>query len=97
MTHSLRRAGAAFAALIAGLIVVLALSPAANAAAPPDANSVVSNWKKDPLYAASGSSLSSGQQSEINDALKGATTKIYAVALPDGTVDGTTVGPTCPS
>ncbi|MEV1002093.1 hypothetical protein [Nonomuraea sp. NPDC050202] len=93
MTHSLRRAGAAIAALIAGLIVVLALSPAANAAAPPDANSVVSNWKKDPLYAVSGSSLSSDQQSEISDALKGADTKIYAVALPDGTVDGTTVAP----
>ncbi|MGW3342928.1 hypothetical protein ACWDA3_06455 [Nonomuraea rubra] len=94
MTHSLRRAGAALAALIAGLIVVLALSPAANAAAaPPDASSVVSNWKNAPLYAVSGSSLSSDQQSEINDALKGADTKIYAVALPDGTVDASSVAP----
>ncbi|MGW4798069.1 hypothetical protein [Nonomuraea sp. MG754425] len=94
MTHSLRRAGAAIAALIAGLIVVLALSPAANAAAaPPDANSVVSNWKKDPLFAESGSALSSDQQSEVNDALKGADSKIYAVAVPAGTVSNSTVGP----
>ncbi|MFI7638545.1 hypothetical protein [Nonomuraea sp. NPDC049400] len=93
MTHSLRRAGAAIAALIAGLIVVLALSPAANAAAPPDAQSVVSNWKKDPLYVVSGSPLTSDQQNEINDALKGADSKIYAVALPDGTVDNTSIAP----
>ncbi|GAA1674863.1 hypothetical protein GCM10009733_084870 [Nonomuraea maheshkhaliensis] len=91
MTHSLRRAGAAIAALIAGLIVVLALSPAANAAAPPDPGTVVSNWKKDPLYVESGSSLTSDQQSEIRDALEGASSKIYAVALPDGTVDDSSI------
>ncbi|MFC7589998.1 hypothetical protein ACFQYP_44675 [Nonomuraea antimicrobica] len=91
MTHSLRRAGAAIAALIAGLIVVLALSPAANAAAPPDVNTVVSNWKNDPLYVVSGSSLTSDQQSEIRDALKGADSKIFTVALPDGTVTDSNV------
>ncbi|MEV6031690.1 hypothetical protein AB0L65_11110 [Nonomuraea sp. NPDC052116] len=93
MTHSLRRAGAALAALIAGLIVVLALSPAANAAAPPDAQSVVSYWKdkKDPLFVESGSPLSSDQQDEIRDALKGAKSKIYTVALPDGTLDNSTI------
>ncbi|MGI5283954.1 hypothetical protein ACQEVF_11535 [Nonomuraea polychroma] len=94
MTHSLRRAGAAIAALIVGLFVVLALSPAANAAAaPPDAQSVVSNWKNNPLYVVSGSPLTSDQQSEISDALKGADSKIYAVALPDGTVDKSTIAP----
>ncbi|WP_052422819.1 hypothetical protein [Nonomuraea candida] len=91
MTHSLRRAGAAFAALIAGLIVVLALSPAANAAAPPDANSVVSSWKRDPLYVQPGSPLTTVQQSEIRDALEGASSKIYAVALPDGTINDSNV------
>ncbi|SEG99457.1 hypothetical protein SAMN05444920_11357 [Nonomuraea solani] len=91
MTHSLRRAGAAIAALITGLIVVLALSPAANAAAPPDAKSVASNWTKAPLYTVPGSELTSDQQSEINDALKGASSKIYAVALPDGSVDDSTI------
>ncbi|MEV4110575.1 hypothetical protein [Nonomuraea sp. NPDC049695] len=93
MTHSLRRAGAAIAALIAGLIVVLALSPAANAAAPPDAQSVVSYWKdkKDPLFVDSGSPLTSDQQSEIRDALKGADSKIYAVAVPGGTITDSNV------
>ncbi|WP_246064652.1 hypothetical protein [Nonomuraea longispora] len=94
MTHSLRRAGAAIAALIAGLIVVLALTPAAHAAAdPPDAQSVVSYWKdkQDPLFVESGSPLTSDQQSEIRDALKGADTKIYAVAVPDGTVDSSSI------
>ncbi|MGP3955583.1 hypothetical protein ACTWPT_06260 [Nonomuraea sp. 3N208] len=94
MTHSLRRAGAAIAALITGLFVVLALSPAAHAAAaPPDAQSVVSNWKSNPLYVVSGSPLTSDQQSEISDALKGADSKIYAVALPDGTVDNSSIEP----
>ncbi|WP_250573518.1 hypothetical protein [Nonomuraea sediminis] len=93
MTHSLRRAGAAIAALIAGLLVVLAVSPAAMAAAPPDPNSVISAWKQDRLYVAPGSTLTSDQQEQINDALKGADSKIYAVALPDGTVDNSSVGP----
>jgi hypothetical protein len=95
MTHSLRRAGAAIAALIAGLFVVLALSPAANAAASPDAQTLVNYWKnkQDPLYVDSGSPLSSSQQSDIRDALKGADSKIYAVALPDGTYEENTVGP----
>ncbi|MFI6596349.1 hypothetical protein ACIBHX_08875 [Nonomuraea sp. NPDC050536] len=94
MTQTLRRAGAAIAALIAGLLVVLALSPAAMAAAPPDANTVITGWEGgDPLFVASGSSLNSDQQGEIRDALKGADSKIYAVALPDGTVDNSSVGP----
>ncbi|MFD1542285.1 hypothetical protein [Nonomuraea guangzhouensis] len=89
MTHSLRRAGAAIAALIAGLFVVLALSPAANAAAaPPDASSVVSYWKdkKDPLFVQSGSSLTSDQQSDIRDTLQDSKSDIYVAALPDGTL-----------
>ncbi|MFC4016095.1 hypothetical protein ACFOY2_53415 [Nonomuraea purpurea] len=51
----------------------------------------MSNWKNDPLYAVSGTALNSDQQSEINDALKGADSKIYAVALPSGTVDQSTI------
>ncbi|MER6943415.1 hypothetical protein ABT294_05260 [Nonomuraea sp. NPDC000554] len=95
MTHSLRRAGAAIAALIAGLIVVFAVSPAANAAAPPDAQSVVSYWKdkKDPLYLESGSSLSSDQASKIRDALKDSKSDIYVAALPDGTLSASTAEP----
>lgn len=95
MTHSLRRAGAALAALLAGLFVVFALAPAANAAAPPDAQSVVSSWKdnKDPLFVQSGSPLSADVQTGIRDALKDAKTNIYAVALPDGTVQEADLGP----
>jgi len=88
MRHSLRRAGAAVAALIAGLLVIFALSPAANAAAPPDADSVVSHWKdnKDPLFVAPGSSLSADQQTKIRETLKESKSDIYLAALPDGTV-----------
>ncbi|MEV0591886.1 hypothetical protein [Nonomuraea cavernae] len=88
MTHSLRRTGAAFAALIAGLLVVLALSPAAHAAAPPDAATVLAHWKdqKDPLYVASGSALSSDQQDKIRDILQDSKSDIYVAALPDGSV-----------
>ncbi|MEU4571964.1 hypothetical protein ACBI99_12305 [Nonomuraea sp. ATR24] len=89
MTHSLRRAGAAIAALIAGLLVVLALSPAANAAAaPPDAQSVLAHWKdqKDPLFVQSGSPLTSDEQSAIREALKDSKSSIYVAALPDGTL-----------
>ncbi|NUR84048.1 MAG: hypothetical protein HOY71_08170, partial [Nonomuraea sp.] len=94
MTDSLRRAGAAFAALVAVLLIALALSPAAMAAAPPDANTVISAWKSgNPLYVVSGSSLKSDQQTDINDSLKDASSSIYAVALPDGTFTNSTVGP----
>src|SRR5690606_12241520 len=88
MKDSLRRAGAAIAVLIAGLMVTLALSPAAQAAAaPPDAQTVLSTWKGgDPLFVAPGSSLSADQQSEIRDALKSSKNKIYLAALPDNTV-----------
>ncbi|GAA2320354.1 hypothetical protein GCM10010149_86560 [Nonomuraea roseoviolacea subsp. roseoviolacea] len=89
MTHSLRRAGAATAALFAGLLVVLALSPAATAAtAPPDAQSIVSYWKdkKDRLYVEPGSPLTSDQQSAIRDTLKDSKSNVYVAALPDGTV-----------
>jgi hypothetical protein len=89
MTHSLRRAGAAFAALIAGLLVALALSPAAGAAtAPPDAQTVLSHWKdqKDPLFVQSGSPLTSDEQSQIREALKDSKSSIYVAALPDGTL-----------
>ncbi|MFD9940267.1 LPXTG cell wall anchor domain-containing protein [Nonomuraea sp. NPDC059023] len=88
MTHSLRRAGAATAALIAGLLAVFALSPAAHAAAPPDAQTVLSHWKdkKDPLYVENGSALTSDQQSEIRSALKDSKSDIYVAALPDGSV-----------
>lgn len=87
MIHSLRRAGAALVALLAGLFVVLAFAPAANAAAPPDATEVVSFWKdkKDPLFVQSGSPLSSDAQAGMRDALEGAKNKIYAVAVPNGT------------
>ncbi|WP_157252332.1 hypothetical protein [Nonomuraea typhae] len=88
MTHSLRRAGAATAALIAGLLAVFALSPAAHAAAPPDAQAVVSYWKdkKDRLYVENGSALTSDQQSELRSALKDSKSDIYVAALPDGSV-----------
>ncbi|WP_162795651.1 hypothetical protein [Nonomuraea lactucae] len=87
MTHSLRRAGAAIAALIAGLFVILALSPAAHAAAPPDAQSVLAHWKTDdPLFVQAGSPLTSDEQSQIREALKDSKSSIYVAALPDGTV-----------
>ncbi|MEV4161136.1 hypothetical protein [Nonomuraea dietziae] len=93
MTHPLRRTTAAIAALIAGLFAVFALSPAAYAAAPPDAASVISTWKGgDPLFVQSGSPLSSDEQSGIRDALKGADNKVYAVALPDNTVQESELG-----
>src|SRR5690606_39067890 len=88
MTHTLRRAGAAIAALIAGVLVTLALSPAAHAVrAPPDARTVLSRWKSgDPLYVQSGSALDSGQASKIRDALKDSKNDMYVAALPDNTV-----------
>ncbi|MFI6293163.1 hypothetical protein ACIBEJ_16355 [Nonomuraea sp. NPDC050790] len=88
MTHSLRRAGAATAALIAGLLAVFALSPAAHAAAPPDAQTILSHWKdkQDPLYVEPGSALTSDQQSEIRSTLKDSKSDIYVAALPDGSV-----------
>jgi hypothetical protein len=88
MTHSLRRAGAATAALVAGLLAVLAMSPAASAAAaPPDAQQIVAHWKTDdPLFVENGAALSSGEQSELRTALKDSKSKIYVAALPDGVV-----------
>ncbi|MFI6811467.1 hypothetical protein ACIBG7_03615 [Nonomuraea sp. NPDC050328] len=86
MTHSLRRAGAALVALLAGLLVVLSFTSAAQAAAaPPDAATVLNTWKSgDPLFVESGSPLTSDQQSAIRDELKGAKSKVYAVAMPKG-------------
>ncbi|WP_067172410.1 hypothetical protein [Microtetraspora niveoalba] len=89
ITHPLGRVGAAVAAVLVGLFTLLAWSPAAYAAAaPPDVSAVLAHWKdqKDPLYVQDGSPLSSGDQSGIRDALKNADSKIYAVALPDGTI-----------
>ncbi|MCG5220768.1 LPXTG cell wall anchor domain-containing protein [Streptosporangium sp. KLBMP 9127] len=87
MTHPVRRAGTALVALLAGLFAILALAPAASAAAPPDANTVLSSWKgEDPLFVQDGASLSASQQTEVRTALKDAKSKIYMVALPDGTV-----------
>ncbi|GAB3152224.1 hypothetical protein GCM10027161_53420 [Microbispora hainanensis] len=88
MKTPLGRVGAALAALLAGLITLLALAPSAMAAAPPDPATVLSSWKnsKDPLFVQSGAPLTSDQQSGMRDALENANTKIYAVALPDGTI-----------
>lgn len=89
MTHSLRRAGAAIAALFAGLLVVFALTPAVQAAvAPPDAQSVLAHWKdqKDPLFVQSGSPLTAEEQSEIRQTLKDSKVSVYVAALPDGTL-----------
>ncbi|WP_211592695.1 hypothetical protein [Microbispora sp. H10836] len=87
MKTPLGRVGAALAALLAGLITMLALAPAAMAAAPPDPATVLSSWKSgNPLYAMSGTPLSSSQQDEIRQALEDSKSKIYVVAMPDGTV-----------
>ncbi|GGO04335.1 hypothetical protein IEI92_07270 [Microbispora bryophytorum] len=88
MKTPLGRVVAALAALLAGLITVLALAPSAVAAAPPDPTTVLSSWKnaQDPLFVQSGSPLSSSQQNEIRQALKDSKSKIYVVAMPDGTV-----------
>ncbi|WP_308249703.1 hypothetical protein [Sphaerisporangium fuscum] len=93
-THSVRRATATIVAMLAGLLTLLALSPAASAAAPPDPNAIVAAWKSgDPVYAAPGTTLSSSQLSDIRSAVKDANSKIYVAAFPDGTVDNTTAGP----
>ncbi len=88
MKSPLGRAGAALAALFAGLFISLALAPAANAAAPPDPATVVASWKNssNPLFVQPGSPLSSDQQSKIRKELEDSKAKIYMVALPDGTV-----------
>lgn len=87
MKTPLGRVGAALAALLAGLITLLALAPSAMAAAPPDPTTVLSSWKSgNPLFVQSGAPLTSDQQSGIRDALENAKTKIYTVALPDGTI-----------
>ncbi|MFC4586601.1 hypothetical protein [Sphaerisporangium corydalis] len=93
-TQLVRRATATFVAMLAGLLTLLALSPAAQAAAPPDPAAIVAAWKAgDPVYAAPGASLSSSQLSDIRDSVKGASSKIYVAALADGTVtDGTSAG-----
>ncbi|WP_285773536.1 hypothetical protein [Microtetraspora sp. NBRC 13810] len=96
MTHPVRRAGAAFVTLLAGILTLFALAPAASAAAPPDANSVVSAWHdtQDPLFVQSGAALSSGQRPEVSEALKSADSKIYMAALPEGTFPNVqTAGP----
>ncbi|WP_405144775.1 hypothetical protein OG589_43190 [Sphaerisporangium sp. NBC_01403] len=85
-THPVRRATATVVAMLAALLTLLALSPAARAAAPPDPNAIVSAWKASPVYAGPGVSLSSSQLSDIRDAVKGANSKIYVAALADGTV-----------
>jgi hypothetical protein len=83
-----RRVRTALLTLLAGVLAVLALAPAAGAATAPDPNAIVSAWKnnKDPLFAEPGSALSSSQQSDIRAALKDSKTKIYVAALPDGTL-----------
>ncbi|GIH21961.1 hypothetical protein Aph01nite_02710 [Acrocarpospora phusangensis] len=91
-THSPTRLKAAAAALLTGLVALLfstfLFTPVANAAAaPPDVATAVAAWRSgDPLFVLSGSPLSSEQQSGVREALKGSKSKIYAVALPDGSV-----------
>jgi hypothetical protein len=94
INHPLSRVGATLAALAVGLLALFAFSPAALAAAPPDPATVLAGWRGgDPLFVQSGSPLSSSQQDGIRTALKDSKSKIYAVALPDGTVSTTDVGP----
>jgi hypothetical protein len=94
INHPLGRTGAAIAALVVGLMALFAFSPAALAAAPPDPATVLAAWRSgDPLFVQSGSPLSSGQQGDIRSALKDSKSKIYAVALPDGTITSAQAGP----
>ncbi|MFC7382500.1 hypothetical protein [Sphaerisporangium rhizosphaerae] len=94
-THTMRRATATFVAVLAGLLTLFALPHAAQAAAPPDPNTIIAAWKTgDPLYVAPGVSLSSSQLSDMRKTLKGADSKIYVAALADGTVtDSASAGP----
>ncbi|GII53201.1 hypothetical protein Pth03_15900 [Planotetraspora thailandica] len=94
INHPLGRTGAAIAALVVGLMALFAFSPAAHAAAPPDPATVLAAWRGgDPLFVQSGSPLSSGQQDDIRSTLKDSKSKIYAVALPDGTITSAQAGP----
>ncbi|MFI0417885.1 hypothetical protein [Spongiactinospora sp. 9N601] len=88
MTQPARRAGTALAALLAGLFALLAMAPAASAAAPPDAATVIASWQKtrDKLYVMSGASLTSAQQSDVRDVLAGSKHPVYLAAFPDGTL-----------
>ncbi|RBQ17170.1 hypothetical protein DP939_27245 [Spongiactinospora rosea] len=88
MTQPARRAGTALAALLAGLFALLAMAPAASAAAPPDAATVIASWQntRDKLYVMSGASLTSAQQSEVRTALADSKHPIYLAAFPDGTL-----------
>ncbi|GAA4568181.1 hypothetical protein [Planotetraspora kaengkrachanensis] len=87
INHPLSRVGATLAALAVGLLALFAFSPAALAAAPPDPATVLAGWRGgDPLFVQSGSPLSGGQQGDIRKALEESKSKIYAVAMPDGTV-----------
>jgi hypothetical protein len=93
INHPLSRVGATLAALAVGLLALFAFSPAALAAAPPDPATVLAGWRGgDPLFVQSGSPLSSSQQDGIRSALKDSKSKIYAVALPDGTVTSADAG-----
>jgi hypothetical protein len=88
----MRRAGAALAVLLAGVLALTALAPAAHAAAPPDAKDVVASWKANgPLFVQDGAALTSSEESDVRDALESATSKIYALALPAGTVDNSSL------
>jgi ATPase involved in DNA repair len=87
--HSLRRAGSALLAMLAGVLVLFASAPAASAtAAAPDPNTILSHWRdnSDPLYVESGSPLTSEQQAEIREALEDSKTKIYVAALADASI-----------
>lgn len=76
----------AVVALLAGLCALL-LPSAAWAAPAPDPATVLASWRNgDPLFVQSGAPLSASDQEGIRNALKDAKTKIYAVALPDGTI-----------
>ncbi|WP_433420195.1 hypothetical protein ACQP1V_07495 [Microtetraspora malaysiensis] len=91
ITHPLGRVGAAVAAVLIGLFTLFAggaASASSAVAAPPDVSTVLAHWKdqKDPLFVQDGSPLSSGEQGDIRDALKNSESKIYMVALPDGSI-----------